>query len=518
MSLALLRFQAEQKLKCDVEDESDSDFSWWLVLVRIGGPIRRHYCNYVIFWALIWATCVVCLIAFSWEVFAQYREENPITVITFSDLGSSAPPLKVKVCNSYYLDPEKILNYNGTDLKIEAYQYLHEAASGNHQFNDTGSVYKNDMRYFLSVSSRVYSEFALDVDQFLLTCSWSGIIRKKCSSVFAYVQEPLAVCYETIIEFGGLGAYNSFNLFFYFNTSKALGKYTKSVGAHVIISDPDDFLSLTDSTFIQPNDFSKLSLKVIHKQQTRSFQKAKCVHKYGTDTYNFTGEPFSVTYNPYMCKELCYSEMTWKYCKCVPRPVLNLTVDKCLENETNRRCVNDHQIYEENKFWIDNCQSKCLGKCNKKLFKLLVQQENWSVSPKIVSAFLEELVNDEKTDNLLARQLLAQIAQSNNQSSEVEAISKNIAQCSIYLMANEPIENIEILEMVTFPTFICNIGGLLGMWLGLSVISAVEMLQNWLQKLFWGFKMFRKKPIDKSVTDASTGKRKSLSTQMSLIE
>ena len=103
--------------------------------------------------------------------YTAYKEENLLTIITYTDIGLTAPPVKVKICNSYYLDPEKILSYNGTDLKMEAYQYLYEAASGNHKFNDTSSVNYNDVRYFMFASSRVYQEFAMNVEQFLLACS-----------------------------------------------------------------------------------------------------------------------------------------------------------------------------------------------------------------------------------------------------------------------------------------------------------------------------------------------------------
>ena len=476
-----------------MEDESDSNFSWWLGLARIGGPIRRHYCNYVICWALIWATCVACLFAFFWEIFAQYREENPIAVISFSDLENFVPPIKVKVCNSFYLDPEKILSYNGTNLKLEAYEYLYEAASGNHQFDDTSSVYYNDVWFYLAASRRVFKEFAMDVDQFLLSCSWSGN-RDNCSNLFSYVQEPLAVCYEAVVQLKGFGSHTSFNMFFYFNSSKFLGKYTKSLGAYVIVSDPEDFIPVLHGTFVKPNDFPILALRLMHRKQKQSFKKFKCVHKIGLDSYNFTGEPFNVTYNPHFCKDLCYVEAIWKVCECAAGGV-NMKKSECLELEENRKCVYNPNNYMQNYEWAKTCMSKCLNRCDAKQFKVSVLRENWKFNPNIVSSFLKQIVHDKKSSNTLAWRLLNQIEQSKNKSAEALEISQNIAQCSIYLMADQPITSIEIVEMVNFSTFLSKIGGLLGMWLGLSVISAVKMLQNWLQKLYLGSQMFRKKPL-----------------------
>ena len=399
----------------------------------------------------------------------------------------------MKVCNSFYLDPEKILKYNGSDYNMEAYEYLYEAASGNYKFNDTDSVYQDDARYYLSASSRVYEEFVMDVDQFLLTCSYSGH-RLKCSYLFSYVQEPLAACYETIVRPTGIGAYHTFNMFFFFNSSKFLGKYTKSLGAHVIVSDPDDFISFKQGTFIEPNDFSTLGVSVFKKRQTRSFEKSKCVHKQGLETYNFTGEPFDVIYTPNSCKDLCFGHLMYDLCNCAPGPGWNVTKNECLEKRENRKCVNN---FDKTYLYYDRltaCKSECLSRCEQTNLEVTVLRENWKVNSQVVATFLEELVRNPETYNPLAHQLLNEIAFSGNDGRVVDSISQNIAQCSIYLMANKPVTNIEIMEMVTFSTFLCNMGGLLGMWLGMSVISAMEMMQNCFQKLYLGSQLFRRKP------------------------
>ena len=383
------------------------------------------------------------------------------------------------------------MNYNGEDFGKEAYQYLYEAASENYNFNDNGSVFHDDARYFLSASYRVYRQFAMDMDQFILSCSWSGK-RQNCSEVLSYLQEPITVCYETLFTPSTVS--ESFNMLFYFNSSKFLGKYTKSQGAYVVVSHPEEYKTFYQGIFIRPKDFSNLALRIVHKRQARSFEKAKCVHKHGLETYNFTGEPFDVIYSPKLCKDLCYVHVMWDLCNCVTGPGWNITKTECLEEAKNRHCVNDLTKYKQNTRRIEDCHAKCLGKCDRIEMEVSVFRENWKLNPDAVFSLLEELTKKNETHSPLAQRLLEQIAQSDDKVAAIVAISENIAQCNVYLMADQPITNINLIEMVTFSTLLSNIGGLLGMWLGLSAISVITSIQKCVKKIYLGFQMCHTNP------------------------
>ena len=195
------------------------------------------------------------------------------------------PKFKVEVCFTHYLDPEKILSYNGSEFDFEAYDFLYEAAVGNYHFNDSGSVFNGDMwQNYLYLSSQVLEKFAIDIDDVFLACSYVGF-RDKCINLFKLnLVNPYAPCYESIVQPYQAGPAGGSSFFFYFNSSKSLGKYTKTEGAHIVISDPDDFIPFTDGSFIPAGNIVRLSLEMVHKKQTRSFKRAECVHKTGRES------------------------------------------------------------------------------------------------------------------------------------------------------------------------------------------------------------------------------------------
>ena len=64
----------------------------------------------------------------------------------------------------------------------------------------------------------------------------------------------------------------------------------------------------SDGVFVGPQEAAVVSASVIHKKQTKSFEKAACVKKESPDWYNFTGIPFLSDYQPEHCVSLCYAQ------------------------------------------------------------------------------------------------------------------------------------------------------------------------------------------------------------------
>ena len=444
-----------------------------------------------VFWTAAWTTCLAFLAFFCWQLWHQYKEDHPITIITYTDIDEwHIPALKVKVCYSHYLDPVKILQYNGTEFDFEAYDFLHAAASGNDSFDDSKSALSDDLLYYFPISSRVLRTFATDLDEFFLACSFAGF-RINCPTHFKAVIDSFVPCFEGIVKLPALGFYSPFTLFFYFNSSKSLGKYTKTEGAYVTVSDPEEYIPPIRGNFVQGHDLLTLATDVIHKRQTVSFPKSKCVAKQGVETQNFTGEPFDVVYSVHSCSDLCNFKLKWQLCGCVSAPGWNATKTECLEKEENRRCVNDVLQYFTNYTAWAKCKSKCSRKCDERKMRVSATLQTRKFSQNSLVSFLEDLSNTKSNvrDNLnytnpLAEKLLNRINQSENRNSEIEAIANHIAQCSIFIKDNQPITNVDIFPMVTFATFLSNIGGLLGMWLGLSVIAILELLQKSARKLY----------------------------------
>ena len=231
--------------------------------------LAQHFGNYFgpssILWLIVLIISLINLWIYAREIIIQYMNDNSISVISYTDIDeTNIPAIKITICNSYYLDPHKILNYNGSEIKFEAYQFLSEAASGNHGFDDSSSVYHNDAGYIFSISSRVFREFGIDIDEFMLICSRGGY-RRKCSEIFTYFFDGHGPCFQAVHNQSVLGIYDSFNIFIYFNASKSLGKYTKSQGAYVTVADPSHYVSYAEGQFIQPGDYLTLAAELKHR-------------------------------------------------------------------------------------------------------------------------------------------------------------------------------------------------------------------------------------------------------------
>ena len=89
------------------------------------------------------------------------------------------------------------------------------------------------------------------------------------------------------------------------------------MGAYVTFTHPDDYLAPSDGVFVGPQETAVVSASVVHKKQTKSFEKAACVQKNGLDWYNFTGTPFLTDYQPEHCVSLCYAQE----CQNIPQKV-----------------------------------------------------------------------------------------------------------------------------------------------------------------------------------------------------
>ena len=83
---------------------------------------------------LAWILCSGSLAYFFTKITQEYTAKQPITITTHIDAEDSEVPLKVKICNNNFLDPQKILAFEDDSIDRESYEFLVQAANGSFPF------------------------------------------------------------------------------------------------------------------------------------------------------------------------------------------------------------------------------------------------------------------------------------------------------------------------------------------------------------------------------------------------
>ena len=419
----------------------------------------------------IWSVCFSLLVYFFSGILDDYVAQNPISIVTYVDQKHITSPLNVKVCNEVYLDKEKILNYNGSELGFSSYQFLYEAMSGNDNFNDSFWIFmdKSSTRFF--TSTRVLDAFALDLESFLLACI---VFNEDCSQSFKVFREFYNLCYDVTLEVPYYDKSNGIYLMFYFDPNITMAKYTTTLGAFVSVAHEGQYIAPSEGFHLSPNELAIVTASVTHRFQEKPLSKKDCVNS-DIETHNFTGKPFQTLYNPESCIDLCYARVYYPACQCAPFVGWNLTNTECLEDKEKLSCM--WQFGSRNKNYLfrsmTECSLGCLPKCNQKTLENNILKKKLDWNGYNLRNFMRNLARGLGREHPYWKVLKV----NDSKPEDWDRVTPHVSQVFIRLK-NEPIRIVNVVPLMNMNTFISNFGGLLGMCLGLSAISLFEFLEK----------------------------------------
>ena len=81
---------------------------------------------------------------------------------------------------------------------------------------------------------------------------------------------------------------------------------------------------------------------------------------------------------------------------------------------------------------------------------------------------------ESKISKLIAQRMML----SGDLLAEADRLRESIAYVTFYLKNNQQEVVVQIVPFMTFATFVSNVGGLMGLWLGLSAISIMQFLEK----------------------------------------
>ena len=438
-------------------------------------------------WWSIWTACTIVMLIFIYRSYEEYVASNPVTLVTFVQQPERPDPVIVKICNHVFFDEEKIRNYNGTEIDEDLIQFLKQTVSMESTFNSSW-VDSTALSDTFLMPPEVFEFFKLDLSKFLLSCYIPGQ-RFECSREFKFFPDSDTPCYKAEIQLTGHGINQALTLGFFFDPEIKFGKFSKSSsGAFVVFHHPNDVLQPQEGVQVSSEDYIIVKTEVEQKFQKESMEKAKCAASEGLVEYNFTGSPFQVEYHPSYCIRLCQAQTFYKLCNCTGMLGLNITKSECILRQETRQCVIDnYQSIDDIEKLSRSCFSTCLPKCKQKKLQTQVFRQQQTFTAAKLTKMLVSSVRSFANNSYLMQKFLKSLDSAENPQEKVEEILPNIAHLTFYFHNNQQQLLFEVIPFMTFPTFLSNVGGLMGMWLGLSAISVLEFLDQkiHLVRTFW---------------------------------
>ena len=412
----------------------------------------------------IWFTCtltslVVCAIVCIQSVLTYFSFEVNSSINRIIEIPTSYP--MITICNTNpYLTRESHYFYSKQSKKVE-----------NFPFNSSLNK-ERFTKYFinsntLSLSDEELKQFSFLLNDIIITCSFNNA---PCNTLY------FTWFYD--LDYGNCFIFNSGKLAPISKVPSAtsalrLELFVGQMENSVVINQNYGAVLYIGNQSFYPNQFEKILLPVGFETNilvSRSFTSklsspySDCIFKKDITNYK---ELFSnYEYSQTMCLAYCLEELIVELCGCYSTlfKSLNMTDIKPCTSISNVTCV-----YKANLFYLNgNLSSKCLKKCPNECNHVSLDA-SVSIINYPSTSYANILTSDSKIQEKFSN--LINVTKLTN-----EILSKNILSVNVmykdldYTLINEN-ANLKVSDLIS------SIGGILGLFIGVSFLSFVEILE-----------------------------------------
>ena len=437
---------------------------------------------------IIWIPCITILLSFSLNIFNEYGSKNPITITTYINAPEEPDPIVIKICNTVSFDPDKILDYNRTQIDPLSYQFLLQTVHKNLSYDERKFVIPFPITKYFLLSNKTFAQFSLDRESFIFGCH---LIVKDCLNHFKWFLQPEGVCYRQKVSLQGYGVFNMIHMKMYFDPHLKFGKYTEQTGAYISVTHYEDDIPFSNYFFLGAGQKAIVSAETTHQIQKTSFQQSKCIHQKGPETHYFTGVPFEKSYHVHDCFDICFAKSFRRKCNCSSLIGSVVTDTECLDDVNKRDCLfaqsrNLGALFDtEHK----TCIASCVKKCDQKILENKISIGNFNYGENTAEFMIRDLNRTKHLSTRLSK-VWHDMSDNNFTDEFVRKFTQNVAELMVYMQPGQQIKRMETILLMSGSTFVSNIGGLVGMWLGLSAVSVLELMENFIHKSFtYGMKL-----------------------------
>ncbi|XP_041367862.1 amiloride-sensitive sodium channel subunit beta-like [Gigantopelta aegis] len=381
---------------------------------------------------------------------------------TGQNQGSTAPPWKR---NKRFVDT---LEFNFTNKRDRFLKKEKEFDEENSFFSGKRSSLRgiqDEFLYLLYQHPRnIRREMGHQIEDMLVDCSFDGIV---CSDDdFKLVPSPTyGNCFtleNDLFVVRKNGPSHGLELILFLETQEFLRGISRGNGIVVQVHQPRTWaFPEDDGLYISTYQETNIAMRMKNIQRLGSpFGHCETGHHYRT-VYN-------ITYTRQTCQSICHSKDMYARCNCYDEKDEMIQVIENFTDEDFPRCQTDKEIEcqmaLQRQWAIGSIKCDCPNPCSENSYQRLLSSRNWPSDE--YSLLLVESICKERSDSVCKEYTKMDMRQ----------LNLNFLKLNIFF-EDLNYENITEVPSYEKSQFLSDIGGTIGLWIGLSLLSIAEVGQ-----------------------------------------
>ncbi|XP_038073614.1 degenerin unc-8-like [Patiria miniata] len=304
----------------------------------------------------------------------------------------------------------------------------------------------------------------------LLECQWKGY---PCSprNFTSFYHYKFGNCYTfNSFQFGDSlktnrpGPLYGLTMELFLEQDEYMPEITEAAGFRLVVHDRDVMpFPEDDGISVAPGSKTAINVRVVTIERLGD-PYGNCTQEV-TDKGNIFRDRYGVEYSLKACERSCYQKKVIKECECFDPHypnTLNGTTHPCdIDDDAAQACMSS--LEEKYKEGTLNCN--CFQRCNETTYLTAASSSLWPSDQ-----FQDKLFRDINDRNNDVREML-------RQASPRDWVLKNVAKVEVYFQEFN-FQYIKQSPAYLFVNLVSDIGGLLGLWLGLSLLTVFELFEH----------------------------------------
>ncbi|XP_068740271.1 amiloride-sensitive sodium channel subunit alpha-like [Montipora capricornis] len=318
--------------------------------------------------------------------------------------------------------------------------------------------------------------FGQDFDALFVSCTYRGISCRNFSSVYwtRYWHYSYGNCYVfnggkdksgksgRVLKSNKPGPLHGLVLELNIQQDEYLGAFAEEAGVRIDISNQGEMpFPREKGLSVAPGFATSIGIRKVEIIRKDPFNNLRCFNSTDLDDANLYKRKFRVGYSASACKESCLAFNQRKECNCIEYrfPSSDRTpICDILDRKTVRCLSRIQRAFKRNEL---NCTKSCPPPCRENLFQLTSSFSSWPSEG--YQFFYSSMLEDKGIEFPTIENITSDLR------SNVLKLNIFYEELNFELIREE--------RSYEFANFMSDLGGSLGLWIGMSVLSFAEILE-----------------------------------------